>query len=69
MVEVVDPALVASLKNFKDDCLERFLSEEIVEEKLSAFIAEIKNLHDVYPNKKLYTCFSINAHAIFRPLY
>ena len=28
MGEVVDPVLVASLKNFKDDCLERFLSKK-----------------------------------------
>ena len=42
MGEAVDPALLVTLESFQNDCLERYLSEEIVEEKLAAFRAEVE---------------------------
>ena len=38
--EAIDPTLVTTLESFKFDCIERFLSERIVAEKLATFEAE-----------------------------
>lgn len=39
--EAIEPALVTILESFRFDCLEKFLSEEIVAEKMAVFEAEV----------------------------